>query len=674
MGDKDVRIILSATDKTQAAFASAKKGMVGLSTSAANLGRAMGLALPAIGVAGLAAFAKSGIDAADSLNDMSQRLTVSVKDLASFKLAAEQSGTSLESVGAGIARLSKSIGQAEGGNKKLAGTLKELGITASDPKEAFFQLADAVQSMEDPNKRAALLSDVLGKSYGELVPLLKQGSDALRQSAADSESFADAMSRLAPEADKFNDNIALLKSNTAGFSATILADLVPALNTLFERYTNLKAAMAGGFINSVGLTGTLSNDIPKVNRQVRELEATITRLKKNSGGRDSSIAPLSAQLANLKKTQSALRAESLRGAMAIAEQQYKKPPAGYSESGASGKPSGSGTGRKKQTASPTDPLAGLLGQTDTAKAAEYEKLQGLLNARFERGAVSGKQYAEALSALRKNYFSEELKAFNDQLAYNAETEALVAEQLKATNDALYEQNQAWADAGASLEDELRTPMENANIEFGRLQELLDRGAISWETYSRAVFNTGETFEDAGQKIGEMDEFAKSAAQNMQSAFADFLFDPFDKGMDGMLKGFGQTIQRMIAEAASAQIAKALFGDLSGGEGGGIAGDALKFVGSFFANGGIAAYGKPVDIPRFAGGGISNSAAIFGEAGPEAAVPLPDGRNIPVKMMGGRGSTIVVNVNGGNNAPDVRRAAGQGAREALGLMRGAQRYA
>lgn len=35
--------------------------------------------------------------------------------------------------------------------------------------------------------------------------------------------------------------------------------------------------------------------------------------------------------------------------------------------------------------------------------------------------------------------------------------------------------------------------------------------------------------------------------------------------------------------------------------------------------------------RFAKGGISREAAIFGEAGPEAAVPLPDGRSIPVTL-------------------------------------------
>jgi hypothetical protein len=38
-----------------------------------------------------------------------------------------------------------------------------------------------------------------------------------------------------------------------------------------------------------------------------------------------------------------------------------------------------------------------------------------------------------------------------------------------------------------------------------------------------------------------------------------------------------------------------------------------------------------DMKYFAGGGISNEPAIFGEAGWEAAVPLPDGRTIPVTI-------------------------------------------
>lgn len=70
--------------------------------------------------------------------------------------------------------------------------------------------------------------------------------------------------------------------------------------------------------------------------------------------------------------------------------------------------------------------------------------------------------------------------------------------------------------------------------------------------------------------------------------------------------------------------QAINGALSGLGGGG-----LNMFG--FANGGIASHGRPVALPRFAGGGVARSASIFGEAGPEAAVPLPDGRRIPVDL-------------------------------------------
>ena len=42
-------------------------------------------------------------------------------------------------------------------------------------------------------------------------------------------------------------------------------------------------------------------------------------------------------------------------------------------------------------------------------------------------------------------------------------------------------------------------------------------------------------------------------------------------------------------------------------------------------------GSASSLPKFANGGVSRGPAIFGEAGAEAAVPLPDGRRIPVDL-------------------------------------------
>lgn len=53
----------------------------------------------------------------------------------------------------------------------------------------------------------------------------------------------------------------------------------------------------------------------------------------------------------------------------------------------------------------------------------------------------------------------------------------------------------------------------------------------------------------------------------------------------------------------------------------------------FADGGVMTNAGPMPLRRYAGGGVANSPqlAMYGERGPEAYVPLPDGRSIPVKM-------------------------------------------
>ena len=109
------------------------------------------------------------------------------------------------------------------------------------------------------------------------------------------------------------------------------------------------------------------------------------------------------------------------------------------------------------------------------------------------------------------------------------------------------------------------------------------------------------------------------------------------------------------------------------------GKAATWVGSFFADGGIMTSGGPVPLRKYAGGGIASSPqlAMFGEGSkPEAYVPLPDGRRIPVAMQGcGGGRPIVINVNSSTgDKAENRRSAAAGARSAIGAMNGEQRYA
>ncbi len=164
-------------------------------------------------------------------------------------------------------------------------------------------------------------------------------------------------------------------------------------------------------------------------------------------------------------------------------------------------------------------------------------------------------------------------------------------------------------------------------------------------------------------LGQIDQLSEryaaavTEAERMKEAF-----DQIKSTASGVLKGFitdlkdGKNgaealrnsldkIADMLIDMAVKQLVTSAFGGLGKGGSGGL----LSIFG--FAEGGIAAHGRPVALPKFAGGGISNSAAIFGEAGPEAAVPLPNGREIPVDLnmpaanavRGRTGGEVVVSV-------------------------------
>ncbi|MEZ2132464.1 MULTISPECIES: tape measure protein [unclassified Sinorhizobium] len=143
-------------------------------------------------------------------------------------------------------------------------------------------------------------------------------------------------------------------------------------------------------------------------------------------------------------------------------------------------------------------------------------------------------------------------------------------------------------------EQLATGYANASVAANRLSESQDRAR-----------QTADEFKDMSKDVasGFISDLRSgaSAADALSNALNKVLDKLIDIGLNSIFEGGG---------------------------GGGFLGGLFSLFG--FAKGGIAANGKP--IKTFAGGGVSRSAAIFGEAGPEAAVPLPDGRSIPVKFQ------------------------------------------
>lgn len=129
------------------------------------------------------------------------------------------------------------------------------------------------------------------------------------------------------------------------------------------------------------------------------------------------------------------------------------------------------------------------------------------------------------------------------------------------------------------------------------------------------------------QLAEGQDRVREAAEEMRSLGKDvlggFIRDLREgkSGAEALANALNKVADKLLDIALNS-----LFSSKGGGFGG-----LFSFIPKLFgfADGGVAAHGRP--LKKFARGGVSRSAAIFGEAGPEAAVPLPDGRRIPVDL-------------------------------------------
>lgn len=109
---------------------------------------------------------------------------------------------------------------------------------------------------------------------------------------------------------------------------------------------------------------------------------------------------------------------------------------------------------------------------------------------------------------------------------------------------------------AQVTESVMTAEEKYAAAHRELLELLNLpiGGISLETYNRKLRQTEQQLfgvKDAGRSAFEdIGQFAIQAARNVQTAFADFFFDPFDKGLKGLVLSFANAVRRLIAEAAA----------------------------------------------------------------------------------------------------------------------------
>lgn len=670
----------------------------------------------AVGVNFTVSLIQGAIDAQDKLKDLSKSTSLTVEQLAGLSSLANKSGTDIDGLAASINKLSVNMG-------KDAEKFARIGIDAKDPIEAFKQLADIYNAIEDPQQRAAFAAEALGKSWQSAAPALSEGGKSIGELIERGQKLSGITKESADRADELNDNIADLKGSVSGLATAFANSLVPSLNDTtkamtesIEKGDTLYALLRGyiglgklpwdAIFGSVDLSqGGFQKDLEK---KLAELEEE-SRVRSNHGviqnwlygskdEIDQKILVTRNQLEALKKFGDKLTRP-------VAEAAPTKPPAGIDDFISPKTPKADPHANdfskliqslNEKIAVQTEDLQSVEKLTQAQK--DYAKFQadiasGAVVLTESQKAVAGSFWEVYLARTKLNESEkanekagalvDDYKRGNaiilERIAREQEL-ALMTDRQRAIAEALYRVE----DDGQKIRERIIHDIQDETAQKLALAKAEEELAVQKNKVAEATarsFDQQRTFEFGWRKAFQSyQDNATDAARSAQE-----VFQQASSAMEDALTRFAMTgklsfsslansiiadIVRMQARAATSGIMGSLgnwVGSLFGESKTGLA-SLPSSVNSTFAKGGVfenspslSAYsGKVYDSPQpflFAKG-----AGVFGEAGPEAIMPLKRGADGKLGVSAdGAGASVTVNVinNTGAQTRQTERPDGRG---------------
>ncbi len=190
-------------------------GMIPIAGAVAGAIAGIGTAAAGAGIA-LFNITKNAAEFGSTIFDASQKTGLGATAISSLKVAADQSGSSLEAVTRGIARFAKNY---EGTGKDLR---TELG-------RVFKQINEAAPGFD----QMRIAQAKFGKGGADLIPVIKATSGNLEEFIKKAEELGITIDdKAAYQADQFGDQLDTLNAQLAGVGRTIGGELMPVFNDM----------------------------------------------------------------------------------------------------------------------------------------------------------------------------------------------------------------------------------------------------------------------------------------------------------------------------------------------------------------------------------------------------------------------------------------------------------
>ena len=202
---------------------------------------------------------------ADEIITKSAQTGLSTEFLQAYEYAQNLVDVDLDTFTGAMQRLTDKMADARDGNEKLMETFQMLGVQITDTsdgsllpaEQVLMQVIDALHNMENETERNAVASDLLGKSYQSMNPLIVSGTETLRKyMEAAKENYVLTNDQIAALGE-YDDAIQMHKNEWEGLKREIAADFAPAAKEALENFSKLvisagKALVDSGIIEGVG--------------------------------------------------------------------------------------------------------------------------------------------------------------------------------------------------------------------------------------------------------------------------------------------------------------------------------------------------------------------------------------------------------------------------------------
>lgn len=257
-----------------------KKGESGSKTLAQSLGSAaktvgqigtavVGATTAAVG--GLMAMANKTAETADTFDKASFRTGLQVEELQRLNYAAGQSGVELSTLEKSAKKLNERLGEVSEGNTKSVEMFEKLGVSVRNAdgsmrsttdiyNETISRLAD----MGDTAEATALGTDLFGKAFTDMKPLLASGSEGIDELKNRADELGIVMGEEAVTAGVvFGDTLADIKMSLGGVFNSVMGSLIPVIQQVLDLVLN-NMPMIQSMISTLApvLVGLLETILP----------------------------------------------------------------------------------------------------------------------------------------------------------------------------------------------------------------------------------------------------------------------------------------------------------------------------------------------------------------------------------------------------------------------------